>query len=74
MANIPSDTGKQAPRRFPFDHLSLAEVAECDRLLLLDRAGKLYGKAYGRLHALLARRHPPLYDAGPGGEPPERAA
>ncbi len=58
-------------RPFPFDHLTLAEVAECERLVTLDRAGRLYGKAYLPLHRLLARRRLPLYDRGPE---PDRAA
>lgn len=47
----------------PFDHLSLAEVAECERLLALDWAGRPLGWG-GRkmLDRALRRRHPPLYD------------
>ncbi len=54
----------------PFDHLSLAEVAECDSLLALDGTGKLWGGwSYARLHRVLRKRHQPLYDA-----PPDEAA
>ena len=49
----------------PFDHLTLAEVLECQRLSRLDWRGKLRGRSYGPLHRLLAKRHPPLYDQMP---------
>jgi hypothetical protein len=58
-----------------FDHLTLAEVAECERLLALDWAGKLRA-AWSRrtLHRLLAKRHRPLYDEPPNTGPGARAA
>jgi hypothetical protein len=49
----------------PFDHLTLAAVAECERLLRLDWRGDLHNKGYGPLKRLLAKRHPPLYDPLP---------
>ena len=53
---------------FPFDHLTLAEVAECERLRdeivgKYPGASKLKGH---RLAELLRKRHRPLYgDDGP---------
>lgn len=70
MSDRPAVPSKQA-QALPFDHLTLAEVAECERLLRLDQGGKLYGSQYGMLHRMLAKRHPPLYDRHP--EPPRAA-
>ena len=50
---------------FPFDHLTLAEVAECERLQreLVGKypGGSSQGKER-RLAELLRKRHRPLYD------------
>lgn len=47
---------------FPFDHLTLAEVAECERLAKLDQKGQLWDNGYGPLNRMLSKRHPPIYD------------
>lgn len=51
----------------PFDHLTLAEVAHCQRLSAEDWADRLPDIWYGELHRLLKRRHPPIYDPKPPG-------
>jgi len=48
---------------FPFDHLTLAEVAECERIAARERRGWQDSE---RLRELLRKRHRPLYnDDGP---------
>lgn len=62
MSDTAAAPTKQA---FPFDHLTLAEVAECERLLREDWAGRLHDGGYRPLHRMLRLRHPPLYSAEP---------
>jgi hypothetical protein len=56
---------------FPFDHLTLAEVAECERLAACDNR-RLSPVDKARLRDLLAKRHRPLYSAR-RPEPPRAA-
>jgi hypothetical protein len=56
----------------PFDHLTLAEVVECERLVAAHRARILDGFSMARLRDLLAKRHRPLYSAR-RPEPPRAA-
>ncbi len=54
---------------FPWvSHLSLAEVAEFETLVRLNRDGLLSGgKRMGRLRDLNRRARPPLYEPAPKG-------
>jgi hypothetical protein len=49
----------------PFDHLTLLDIFVCEQMLRLEWRGKLRGRAYGPLHRMLAKRHPPIYDPLP---------
>lgn len=53
--------------RFPFDHLTWAEVTECEALTVEHRAGRLRNNFVlaGRFRDLLRKRHQPLYDRDP---------
>lgn len=52
--------------RFPFDHLTLAEVAELERITFnREPSGTLPKGSLARFRYLAARRRPPLYDPPP---------
>lgn len=54
---------------FPFDHLTLAEVAECERLAkaVTGRYPTAAPRDHVRLSNLLSKRHAPIYDRPPPG-------
>lgn len=57
-------TDRRVPSEsFPFDHLTIGQIDECERLRKLAIREPLSAQLTARLRYVERKRHPPIYEA-----------